>query len=92
MGGEADADAQSRIKELENELEDATKVANLQLEELDEQVDQLQDKLKAERMDSAAKIKTRDATIDELTTKLRKYFTITEEALARASSWLKGIY
>jgi len=76
VGGEADADAKSRIKELENELEDATKVANLQLEELDEQVDQLQDKLKAERMDSAAKIKTRDATIDELTTKLRKYESV----------------
>jgi len=72
-GGEGDGDITSRIKDLEQELKDATNVANLQLEELDEQVDELQDKVKAERLDSVAKMKTRDATIDELENKLRKY-------------------
>lgn len=72
-GDDGTADARKRIKELEKELEDATNVAKLQLDELDEEVADLQEKLKAERLESVAKIKTRDATIDELTAKLRKY-------------------
>ena len=70
---ESNAAAMKRIKELESELEDASKVANLQLEELDEQVDTLREKLKAERDQSLAAIKSRDLTIDELTKNLRKY-------------------
>ena len=72
-GGDDQGDAMNRIRDLEVELDNATKVANLQLEELDEQVDELKDKLKGEREDSALQIQSRDATIEELTTKLRKY-------------------
>jgi chromosome segregation ATPase len=62
-----------RIKELEGELEDASRVANLQLEELDEQVDELREKLKAERVEYGAKLQSRDTTIDELKAKLGRY-------------------
>lgn len=72
-GPDGNAANMKRIKELEGELEDASKVANLQLEELDEQVDALREKLKVERDQSLAAIKSRDVTIDELTFKLRKY-------------------
>jgi len=71
--GDGNANDKIRIKELEKELEDASNVAKLQLDELDEQVDGLRDKLTAERKDAAANLKARDATIDELTIKLRKY-------------------
>jgi hypothetical protein len=80
-GDDGTTDARLRINELEKELEDATNVAKLQLDELDEEVAELLEKIKAERLESATKIKTRDATIDELTTKLRKYEAVRTPSL-----------
>jgi chromosome segregation ATPase len=80
--GDGNANDKIRIKELEKDLEDASNVAKLQLDELDEQVDGLRDKLSAERMDAAANLKARDATIDELTIKLRKYEAVPSSTMS----------
>ena len=98
-GGDSNADsntaAMKRIKELESELEDASKVANLQLEELDEQVDASREKLKAERDQSHAAIKSRDVTIDELTKNLRKYEAVpvssTESVMTEHETLASGV-
>jgi len=84
-GGEKKEDSKNRIEELENDLEEATNVANLQLEELDEQVEDLHQKLKTERMESSEKVKSRDATIDELTTKLCKYEAVPSNTIGSYS-------
>jgi len=84
-GGEKKEDSKNRIEELEKDLEEATNVANLQLEELDEQVEDLHQKLKTERMESSEKVKSRDATIDELTTKLCKYEAVPSNTIGSYS-------
>jgi chromosome segregation ATPase len=66
-------EAKARIKELEDELKEATTVPQMQIKELDEEKNMLEGKMKAERLDSTAKLAAKDETIQQLRKKLETY-------------------
>lgn len=83
---DAVAAAAHRVEALERELEDATNVTKLQLEELDDEVRTLQNKLTAERLESLSKTQSRDETIEQFKTKLRRYEAVPSLSLASPPS------
>ena len=66
-------EAKARITELEDELKEATTVTQMQITELDEERNMLEGKLKAERLDSTAKLASKDETIQQLRKRLETY-------------------
>ena len=64
---------QSKIDSLEQDLEDARTVPQLQIDELDEQLITVQAKLKSERLSFESKLTSRDVQIQDLMTKLECY-------------------
>merc|ERR1712241_1457038 len=65
-------DAKERISVLEKELDDTNKVSKLQLEELDDEMKQLKEKMKSQQMDTNQKIKLKDTIINELQLKVQR--------------------